>query len=64
MAFRGMANYVTSSTEKKFKHMLLSGIIMVVTGFWNEKGVAFVNFLPRGTAVNSDHCDGIKKPEC
>lgn len=47
---------MASPREKKFESALFAGIIMV-TVIWDEKGVIFVNFLPRGTAVNSDHCN-------
>jgi len=56
MAVNGMVSRKASPREKKFKGALLVGIIMV-TVIWDEKGVSYVNFLPRGTAVNSDHCN-------
>jgi len=56
MAVKGMVSHKASPREKKFKGALLVGIIMV-TVIWDEKGVIFVNFLPRATAVNSDHCN-------
>jgi hypothetical protein len=55
-SFNGMASHMASPREKKFESALFAGIIMV-TVIWDEKGVIFVNFLPRGTAVNSDHCN-------
>jgi hypothetical protein len=56
MADNGMASHMASPREKKLESALLAGIIMV-TVTWYEKCVIFVNFLPRGTAVNSDHCN-------
>jgi hypothetical protein len=34
----------------------------MVTVFWNEKGFVLVRFLPRASAVNSDHYTEILKP--
>jgi hypothetical protein len=56
MSVKGMASHKASPREKKFKGVLLVGIIMV-TVIWDEKDVVFVNFLLRETAVNSDHCN-------
>jgi hypothetical protein len=58
MEVNGMASHMTSPGEEKFESALLAGIIMV-TVIWDEKRVIFVNFLPRGTEVNFDHCNEI-----
>jgi hypothetical protein len=39
--------------RKKFSSVSSGGKI-VITVFWDEKGVIFMNFLPRRTTVNSD----------
>jgi hypothetical protein len=51
-----MASHIASPKEKKFESALLVGIIMVAV-IWADRGVSFINFLPRGAAVNSKHCN-------
>ena len=43
---------MTSPREKKFKSVP-SAAKIIVTVFWDDKGVTLVNFLPSGIAVNS-----------
>jgi hypothetical protein len=41
-----------SQGRRNIKSGLLAGNV-IVTIFWDEKGIVFVNVLPRGAAVNS-----------
>ena len=43
----------TSPRVKKFKSQCSAGKIMA-TVFWDIKGVILVDFMPKGTTINSD----------
>lgn len=45
--------YSTSPRTKKFKAQKLAGKIMASV-FWDSKGVILVDFMPTGTAINSE----------
>lgn len=50
-----------SPKPKKFKQTLSAGKIMA-TVFWDRQGVLLVEFMPRGTTINSNtYCETLKK---
>jgi len=51
----------TSPKPKKFKQMQSAGKVMA-TVFWDRKGLLLIDFLPRGTTINSNrYCDTLRK---
>lgn len=50
-----------SPKPKKFKQTLSAGKVMA-TVFWDRKGVLLIEFMPRGTTINSEsYCETLKK---
>ncbi|XP_015438009.1 PREDICTED: histone-lysine N-methyltransferase SETMAR-like [Dufourea novaeangliae] len=51
----------SSPKPRKFKQSPSAGKVMV-TVFWDEKGVLLVDFMPSGTTINADrYCETLKK---
>ena len=54
-------SHPTSERPKKFKSQLSAGKVMV-TVFWDSVGVILVDFMSKGTTINSDvYIDALKK---
>ena len=54
-------HHLGSPSPKKFKSFPSAGKVMM-TVFWDHRGVIFVDFLPKGETVNSRrYCDTLKK---
>ena len=54
-------HHLGSPSPKKFKSSSSAGKVMM-TGFWDHRGVIFTDFLPKGETVNSRrYCDTLKK---
>lgn len=54
-------HHLGSPSPKKFKCSPSAGKVMM-TVFWDHRGVIFIDFLPKGKTVNSDrYCDTLQK---